>query len=153
MILNSTTGGHEAIIDSSDYNYLSQHKWYINPNGYFYSRQTPLHSMIIGEKEGYLVDHINGNKLDNRRENLRFVTPSQNMYNARKRENKTSIYKGVNKLNPKGRLKSIRWSCQINYQKKRVHIGHFDTEKQAAVAYDLWAKDIAGEYAKLNFPQ
>lgn len=141
-----------SIVDEADFATLSSRNWHLNNNGYFYTHQTLLHQMIMGKKKGYIIDHINRDRLDNRRSNLRWVTPSQSLFNTSKRKNGTSQYKGVFVVKPgTGRLKSTRWSCQINFNKKRVHIGHFDTEHQAALAYDLWAKDIAGEHAKLNF--
>jgi hypothetical protein len=95
------------------------------------------------------VDHKNNDGLDNRSENLRIATHSQNLYNQRIRSTKkTSQYKGV--CWDKERNK---WSAQINMNKKQIHIGRFESERDAAIAYDTLLKTIAGTFARLNFPE
>lgn len=103
-----------------------------------------LHRVIAGAKKGDVVDHINRNKLDNRRSNLRLVTQSQNTFNSPKRKGTKSIYRGVTKS------KSGTWVA--NYRMR--HIGCFKTEIEAARAYDATVlADGNADYVPLNFKE
>lgn len=93
--------------------------------------------------KGYYVDHIDGNTLNNRRGNLRIVTPQQSGANQKSRGGK-SKYRGV------FQQESGRWTAQLSSGGIRWCLGTYDTEKQAAEAYDDKAKKIHGEYARLN---
>jgi hypothetical protein len=101
-----------------------------------------LHWDVMGSK---FVDHINGNGLDNRDENLRLATNSQNQMNSRKRSGTSSRYKGVS-------LQRKRWRAQIKLDGKLIYLGMFDTEEQAAMAYDYAAIELFGEFSRINFP-
>lgn len=91
-----------------------------------------------------LVDHINRDKLDCRRDNLRIATKSQNAINKTKdRRIATSRYKGVSKARNK-------WKASIQVNKKTIYIGTFDTERAAAILYNDAAREHFGEYAVLN---
>jgi len=93
-----------------------------------------------------LIDHINGNRSDNRLSNLREATCSQNAHNRRKvKKDTTSQYKGVTKV--KG-----RWRAYISLAGKVRHLGYYPTEEEAATAYDRAAKDLHGAYCSLNLP-
>jgi hypothetical protein len=113
-----------------------------------------LHRVILARMygpipEGLQCDHINGNGLDNRRSNLRMVTPSQQQANRGKTTStKTSKYKGVwyNKGNPG----SCKWSANIVVDGKVIRIGSYETQLEGAKAYDAAAKKYFGEYARLN---
>ena len=96
-----------------------------------------------------ILDHINGDRYDNRIENLRMSDYSSNNMNARGNRNTTSRYKGVNK-DKKNTKKP--WKAQIQCNKKKYPLGHHVTEEAAARAYDVKAKELFGEYAVLNFP-
>ena len=105
------------------------------------------HPELRGNPKLY-IDHINGNPLDNRKENLRLVTPQQNTMNKRSYKNSTSKYKGVywdKKYN--------KWRTRITIDNKKKHIGYYQDEREAALAYDKEAKKLFGEYAHLNFPK
>ena len=103
-----------------------------------------LHHLICGKPaRGRQIDHINHAGLDNRKENLREVSASQNAANTRSKNN-TSRYKGV-------RRKSGRaWSVRIKHNYKEIHIGSFKCEHKAALAYNKKALELWGEYACLN---
>ena len=103
---------------------------------------------LIAEIEGWdikglVVDHINGDGQDNRVENLQVVTQSQNMMKQRKPKNCSSMYKGVSQLRGK-------WRSRITKNGHIKHIGVFDTEAEAAEAYNVAAAELFGSYAALN---
>jgi hypothetical protein len=96
---------------------------------------------------GFLVDHINRDKLDNRRLNLRLATKSQNEQNkTKRRSNTTSRYKGVVKMS--GRKKC--WRATLTEEGYNIHIGTFYSEKEAAIAYNQAAYERWGEFAVMN---
>lgn len=103
-----------------------------------------LHRMILSAQPGQQIDHINRDGLDNRDENLRFSTQSQNMCNRRKPHGKG--YKGV--FWSKGAKK---WHSMIMFQKTRYHLGYFAHSERAAEAYDRAALALHKEFAFLNF--
>ena len=104
-------------------------------------------SRILGREleRNEIIDHVNGNGLDNRRENLRISTNSQNLANRRKNCNNTSGFKGV-------QPKRKKYSACVGFQGKKIRLGVYDTPEEAARAYDEKAKELFGEYANLNFP-
>lgn len=107
-------------------------------------QQVYMHRMIMGAEKGKgEVDHINGNRLDNRKENLRFVGREQNLQNKPKKKGCHSQYVGVSK-------KEGRWIAYIGFQGKLQHLGYFDKEVEAASAYNEKAKELYGEHASLN---
>lgn len=146
------TRGKVLLIDDEDFDWLSQHKW--SYNGRYVSGRVDgvnlkVHRFILNAPDGMEVDHINLNVCDNQRSNLRLVNRSQNMINVGKRSNNKAGYKGVsastgNYRNP--------WAACLGYNNKILHLGYFKTPRQAAMAYDMAARDLFGEYAKLNFP-
>lgn len=156
------TKGFVALVDDEDFEYLSQWKWFAHKYGKSYrvvrsgqkrkgeSKTTYyMHREILCVKDSKIVvDHINGNALDNRRENLRLCTQSQNSKNQKMPCNNTSGFKGVvwDKANKK-------FAAQIKVDRKCKKIGRFETALEAAKAYDGAAKKYFGDFAKLNFPE
>jgi hypothetical protein len=153
---------HRVLIDLEDWPVISRFDWFINKcnpgtyyaySSFFYgkkSRIMAMHRLITGFRCG-LVDHINGNGLDNRKSNLRVCTASQNQMNKKKYQRKkptTSIYKGVFLEKRSG-----QWIAYIRKNKKSIRIGMFKSEALAAKAYDEAAIEHFGEYASLNFKQ
>ncbi len=104
-----------------------------------------MHRLIMNPPKGMEVDHINGNRLDNRRENLRIVTSQQNKMNSGTRKH-SSIYKGVS-----WNKNSKSWRANMTFNKKHISLGQYINEYHAALAYDLWALDLFKEFAKTNF--
>ena len=153
------TQGKTALIDVEDYELVSQYKWHTKEDDdRLYALHTinlsngrvtgiSMHRLILNAKNGEKVDHINGNGLNNRRCNLRIVTDSQNSMNRRKYKNSTSKYKGVSWYK-----RYNKWLSCIESNKKNLTLGYFLKEEDAARAYDKKAKELFGEYARLNFP-
>lgn len=103
-----------------------------------------LHRFILGAEPGQLIDHINGDGLDNRRANLRFCSASQNIQNQGKAHTGTSRFKGVHWNRAR-----CRWYARGGPHQR--YLGSYDVEEEAARAYDVAARDAFGEYARLNF--
>lgn len=155
MKLIPLSKGEYGRVDDEDFERLNQHKWFISANGYAVRNREDwktnpglirMHRVIMNTPEGLDTDHRNGNKLDNRKRNLRICTRSQNNANIRKYKNKSSTYKGV--CWDKSRKK---WLVSLKQGYNQIHIGRFDSEIHAAMAYDIWAKDLFGEFSYTNF--
>jgi hypothetical protein len=152
------TKGARALIDDIDYNLVRGYKWHLDASGYaahtFWNAGTRkkynvrLHQFLIRVEAPFTVDHADGNRLDNRRSNLRVATYEQNQWNRRKFANRTSQFKGVKwrKLKNGG-----HWQATITYHGKRQHLGSFDSEYHAALVYDWAASELFGDFAWLNF--
>lgn len=150
------TQGKFALVDDEDFERVSQFKWTYKKSintGYAQRTLWPsnkhlyLHSFILNTSE--MVDHINGNGLDNRKINLRHANKAINSMNRIKQKNNTSGYKGVHKYKIKLRKP---FQAYIKVNGKRKHLGMFSTALEAAKIYDLAARKYFGEYANLNFP-
>lgn len=141
--------GKFAIVDDDDYERLSKHKWYCNVYGYALrditvSRKKShiwMHRAVIDTPPGMDTDHINGNRLDNRKCNLRACSASENMRNRPKQTNNTSGYKGVFWSKP-----AQKWRAQIVVNKKAMHLGLFVDPKDAYEAYKAAAEKYFGEF-------
>lgn len=145
------TKGMIAIIDDDDFERVMEHSWCYSGPGYAQSRIDTegvyMHVFIMGKApDGYWWDHINRDKMDNRKSNLRAVAPWQNSGNRNKCSSvRTSRYRGVN-------WHSVRkvWRASCTVGGKQVG-GYFDSEEDAARAYDGMAHQAYGEFASLNF--
>lgn len=144
----SLTQGMIAIVDDEDYEELSKHKWhFMKVHAGYAARNNSykiqyMHRLIASAGDGMVVDHINGNTLDNRRCNLRVCSQSQNTKNKGIRKGKKT--KGVSLR------KSGRWSARIFSDGVSFHIGTFDTEEEAADAYKAESLRLHGEFSSLN---
>jgi hypothetical protein len=147
------TQGKFALVDDEDYGWLSQWKWCFLKEGYAVrAKRIPnnglvyMHREILQTPPGIETDHINGNKLDNSRKNLRICTTSKNQANGDKAPSNCSGYKGVS-----WSKKEKKWRAQITHDKKVLFLGSFVNPKVAAQAYDKAAVELFGEFAKTNF--
>jgi len=157
------TKGKFAIVDPDDYYRLSEYKWYVSGGCYnkFYAickkpkrdgkgtKLISMHREVANTPDGLVCDHINGRTLDNRKANLRSATCSQNIWNSRKTSRAGySKYKGITFYK-----RQQNWGAQICVNHRRIFLGKFKDEIQAAKEYDKAARKYFGEFAKLNFPE
>lgn len=156
-VIYLTNTNKTTLVDDEDYEKLSQYKWYISSCGYALRKGRKLK----GEKQGKaiymhrlilnlvdsnrLTDHVSGNRLDNRKLNLRACNRQENAANSKSRKG-TSKYKGVY-WHKKGK----KWVSGLKPKGKYVYLGCFDDEIEAAKAYDNKVKELFGEFAKTNF--
>lgn len=158
--------GLSFIYDEQDSVLINSHTWSClkkNKSGYPEQPATSikvndryirvrLTSLLFGIKDGMFIDHIDKDPLNNCRSNLRWCTISENNRNRRRHKRKsedyTNNYKGVTFL--KSKLDKP-WQSRIGINDKRIFLGYFKTEEEAARAYDEAAKKHHGEFASLNF--
>jgi hypothetical protein len=158
----SLTRGKVALVDDEDFEWLNQWNWcYRTPksgkNAMGYAiRMTQkdhvrtrihMHRLIMNTPPELEVDHINGNRIDNQKSNLRNCTHQQNIFNKTNLWNNTSGYRGVSLYYSK------YWVARITINVKISHIGTYKTAEEAAHAYDIKAVKCFGEFAGLNFPE
>lgn len=152
------TKGKVALVDDNLFEELKLLHWYSHSMGYavrgIYNPTKKrndfemMQNYIMKPPKGFWVDHINRNRLDNRKENLRICTASQNGQN-KEQDRGNSGYRGVSYKNDQKRNKA--WRAYIKKNGKQIFIGHFTSPKEAAKAYDKKAKEIFGQFARLNF--
>lgn len=156
-------GNRFAKISPEDAEKVLQYKWHayrskIHPHVFYAKadcgeengvrKQIKLHRLILPAPAGCHIDHINGDGLDNRRQNLRIVTPQMNQANSRKRTEGTSRFKGVC-WHSQGK----KWRASIVINNRQIHLGLFTDEIEAARAYDKKALELFGEHACLNLTE
>ena len=153
-----TRQGLVALVDDDDWNTVCSYRWHpVQGRNTIYAKVTlpgntsmSMHRLILGLKVGdkRQGDHIDGNGLNNQRHNLRIATRSQNNANRRSARKSSSQFIGVN-FNKKGN----NWQAQIRHERRNMWIGYFETEVEAAMAYDEAAVKLHGEFANVNFKQ
>lgn len=153
------SNGMKAIVDAADYDLVKGYTWHLHKNRETYwrvvttsktpdgKRYTMMHRMIMNAQPGQKVDHKDRDTLNNTRANLRFATDSENQRNQGPRSN--TGYKGVTKVKQHCRRK---FQAVIAVDKKDHYLGCYYTAEDAALAYDIAAKLLHGEFAYLNFP-
>lgn len=155
MVINkvkkiSLTQGKFAFVDAEDFEWLNQWNWHISSAGYALNAKERIcmSRIILGlEKDDKRqADHINHNRCDNRRCNLRICTHLQNLMNASPSKNGASKYKGVSWKKDKS-----KWRATIVVNKKQIHLGYFKLEQLAALAYDFAAVKYFREFSCTNF--
>ena len=147
------SNGMKCKVSAHRFKWLSQWTWHF-VNGYAARSQRIdghrvriyMHRVIASTPDHLQTDHINHDKLDNRDENLRNVTAQQNIHNCRKpRGNYSSNWKGVAQYK-----RDLKWIASIKVDGKQVMIGKFDSDVEAAIAYNKVAIETRGEFAHLN---
>ena len=157
--------GEFALVDEIDFDLVCQYKWraskrptniYVMTTIYdsitTLSRGILMHRLILQAPLGTEIDHIDGNGLNNQRANLRYATRQQNNRNRKKHKCGSSQYKGVSLA--AGSIHTVKkWRATIyDTGRKKICLGTFETEIEAALAYDNRAKALFGAFARLNFP-
>lgn len=142
------TRGKVALVDDDDYAELSKYKWefdgrYATSRRIERGKKIYMHRYILQPTKKEIVDHANGNKLDNRRDNLRIASFQQNSANSKLHSHNTSGYRGVYKW--KG-----YWRAAVTYRNKQISCGYYKNKEDAALAYNKKALELFGEFAKLN---
>lgn len=157
------TKGYVALVDDDDYEYLMQWKWHAdvrlkkNHVNVYAKRNEPskyiarnnrqkcvfMHRFINKTPLGIVTDHINGNGLDNRKENLRIANLNQNARNQKIRRICSSQYKGVCR-------RKYSWQANIVVNRKQIYLGSFSSEINSAIAYNKAAIIFHGDFANLN---
>lgn len=150
----------ECIIDKEDFKKIINYTWYLDKDGYAIGctrrdkngkqKNFKMHRIILNclTKEDIIIDHINRNKLDNRKENLRICTQIQNSRNKEVNYNKeSSIYKGIYKNKNK---QYNSWIVRIGYNGKQLTLGSYLSEIAAANCYNYYAKLFYKDFASLN---
>lgn len=152
------TKGRVALVDDEDFLRVSSFAWQAinNGDGNWYARRS--YPRVYGQPRRteylhqflmpgcVLVDHKNGNGLDNQKSNLRAASPSQNNANSRKKRAASSKFKGVS-----WSVRVGQWAAQLVARKKHYWLGYFESEDAAARAYDSAARQHFGDFANVNF--
>jgi hypothetical protein len=146
------SGGMYAYVDAADYEWLSRYGWQVYAGGYAARHEKGkvifMHREIMQPPEGMVVDHIDSNKGNNCRLNLRVCTPAENCHNRVKRAHSTSRFLGVSY-----NKRLDKYSARLHYNGKAIFIGYFDGEVEAARAYDHKAVECCGRFARVNLPE
>lgn len=141
----TVSSGRSFIFDECDLPIVQQYSWSLCKDGYVLSSSGKLHRILMNSPTGSVVDHINGDPSDCRRENLRVTSQRKNTYNARLSSNSTSGYKGVCFDKRRG-----RYMASIHPGGCTKFLGYYDAPQEAAAAYDKAAAFFYGEFARLN---
>lgn len=147
------TQGKVAFVDDADFDYLNQFKWclFSQKKGYAIRRDGKtnkfMHRELMGDLNGFEVDHIDRNTLNNTRKNLRHATHSENMQN--RRTHGVAKYHGVTPHLIEHKYKYYRVSICKDH--KCIYLGNFKSEIEAALVYDAAARRLFGEHARVNF--
>lgn len=143
--------GGVALVSKEDYEKVSQDRWYYNKNGYAHgtvnNKRLLMHRFIMDPPDDKIIDHINHNRLDNRRENLRILCIPKNNGNKSKSKNKSSKYKNVH-----FDKKKDKFCVQISVNGKTFHLGYYDDEVKGAETVDKYIVHNKLDHIDLNFP-
>lgn len=148
--------GMFTIVDTADAHLVTGgHRWRVNSHGYAIRGggraripAVSMHRLILCAPKGSEVDHINGDKLDNRRSNLRLCAHAENLRNSAPYRNNTSGFKGVT-----WHTQSCKWRATIKVNYRQISLGLYASAIEAAHAYDEAARAHFGPYARINFPR
>ena len=150
-VIGRTKKGEAFFFDFFDYELLTSYHWSISKRGYVVAKikrkEVPMHKLLFTNTKGYDVDHISGDKLDNRKSKLRICTHQQNMFNQKIRKNNTTGFIGVSLMKNIG-----KYEAYVHHNGKKYSMGLHRNAVDAAIARDKGAINLFGEYARLNFP-
>lgn len=155
MKLIPLTKGKFAKVDDEDFDLVNKYKWHLSSNGYAkYAKKLDepvgkktrkiisMHRLILGQDDPMWIDHINHDKTDNRRSNLRRCSAAQNIRNSSTKRF-SSAFKGAYKMEG-----SDRYFSRISFYGKKIYLGTFGTMTEAAQAYDAAAEHLFGDFAE-----
>lgn len=144
--------GRHAIVDDDDYQELSKHKWYFDGRRYAKrdtwvngkkGKSLFMHRVVAETPPNLFTDHINMNTLDNRKNNLRICTKSQNMHNRGPQSNNTSGYKNIYWAKDKQ-----KWTVEIKLEGKKYHIGRWSSLNEAIKYRDMAHRGLVGDFSR-----
>lgn len=140
-VIGYTNKEEQFIFDKDDYDKVKNYCWMISDNGYVVSQYNGktirFHIFIMGKRDGFVIDHINQKKNDNRKSNLRYATKSQNSINTKKKIK--GVYKGKK-----------RWYARITVNKEVIELGYYDTKEEAIFARQQAEIKYFGEFSPLS---
>jgi len=146
-----------TLVDDEDFDALSRSKWHVcgsSPKRRYAAHAfvqgfapSKMHRHLLGALPGRIVDHIDGDGLNNQRSNLRFASTAENARNTAGHEIRASRYKGVSLIVSRG-----VWTARIMTDGKRLTLGRFRHQEEAALAYDAAARQHHGSFARCNYP-
>jgi hypothetical protein len=155
IVYSSNINKLPILIDDEDIEKVSKFRWYVNEDGYAVRNRSwketsdtiplKMHRLILNSLKGSSTDHINGNKLDNRKSNLRICTIAQNNFGRGLKSNNTSGVKGVHLHKPTG-----KWMVRVAANNKRHYFGLFSSKEEAIGVYNENCKLLHGEFSHLN---
>lgn len=148
------TKGREAVVDAADIPLIKDQNWCLLSVGYAVTnlervagkkRMLLMHRFILNAPSNMQVDHIDGDRLNNRRANLRLATKSENMRNRGPQADNKSGFKGVCWI-----VRDQRWMAQIKHNRKQIYLGYFETAEEAHAAYAAACIKYHGDFARLS---
>lgn len=141
--------GSEFLVDDELYDVLAAVRWHVHTKGYAMGivdgKRVAMHRWIMRAIAADIIDHADGNTRNNQTANLRRATPSQSQWNKNKYKRGKSQYKGVHWY-----ARTSKWTAQIHVNNHKHHLGFYSDERDAALAYNKAARELHGEFAKLN---
>lgn len=151
IFIGGKRGGDFALVDDEDFELCSSKSWHMSmkmrPKASYKIgdrwKNVSMHRLILNFPEGKQIDHKDGNPLNNQKSNLRTCSNTQNQYHRKPK--KGCKYKGIYQVKGKG-----KWLSHIMFNNKMKHLGTFESDKDAARAYNKAAKKYFGEFAWLN---
>ena len=146
-------GGEVALIDSCDWPLVAPYRWWVGSGGYACTRingaHTGMHRLLLQPAEENVVDHIDGDPLNNQRSNLRECSHAENMRNRKLNANSASGLKGVYRDNSK-RAGPKKWRAEIKSHGRKIYLGNHFTPEEAHAAYRRAAIRLHGEFARFK---
>lgn len=148
------TRGMVALVDDEDYEEVMRFYWFALTNGHVTyaarkdnSTTVYMHLDLMGDGDGRQVDHQDGDGLNNRRGNLRWATRAEQGRNRRCYRNNRAGLKGVQRVRG-----TVRWRARITFDGRTHNLGCFGSAEDAALAYDIKAREVFGAFARVNYP-